>query len=252
MTEAPRPIRSATLEGVPHGFMTREGGVSDGVMGGLQCGLGADDDPQAVAENRRLVVEATAPGAVLLTPYQVHSPDVAVVRKPFAMRDQPRADALVTDRPGLLLGIVTADCAPVLLADRERGIVGAAHAGWRGALAGVVANTVEAMVAFGARRDAIAAAVGPCIAQDSYEVGESMRAAFDADDARFFRPGKPGHLHFDLPAFVADRLESSGVGTVEVCAPDTYANEDRFYSFRRATHRGEPDYGRQISVIAVA
>ena len=246
------PLTAGALDGVPHGFFTRDGGVSTGDVGGLQCGIGAKDDPLAVAENRARATAAIAPGATLLTPHQVHSPDVAIVRQAFAMRDRPHVDALVTAQAGLLLGIVTADCAPVLLADRAHGVVGAAHAGWRGALHGVLANTVEAMVALGARRESIAAAVGPCIAQESYEVGEDMRGQFDAAAARFFAPGKPGHLQFDLAGYVAKALADAGVETVDVLGEDTYGQDNRFYSYRRATHRGEPTYGRQLSAIAVA
>jgi len=237
---------------VPHGFMTRSGGVSTGPAAGLQCGFGADDDPQAVRENRRLAVEAVLPGAALVSVHQIHSPDVAVVEEPWSDDRRPRADALVTQRPGILLGIVTADCAPVLLADRAAGVVGAAHAGWRGAHGGVIENTVEAMVALGAERARIAAAVGPCIAQPSYEVDESFRAQFRDEDARFFVPGKAGRRQFDLPGYVVMRLQSAGVGAAHALGLDTYADPARFYSYRRATHRGEATYGRLISLVGIA
>ena len=239
------------LAGVPHGFMTRRGGVSTGVAAGLQCGFGAGDDPASVRENRRLAAEAVLPGAALVGVHQVHSPDVAAVVDPWSDDDRPRADALATGRPGVLLAIVTADCAPVLLADRAAGVVGAAHAGWRGAHGGVIENTVDAMVALGAARERIAAAIGPCIAQPSYEVDDGFRARFGDGDARFFAPGPPGHWQFDLPGYVALRLRSAGVETVEALGCDTYADPERFYSYRRATHRGEANYGRLISLVAL-
>lgn len=237
---------------MPHGFMTRRGGVSTGAAAGLQCGFGADDDPAAVAENRRRAAEAVLPGAALVSVHQVHSPEVATVTQPWGDDQRPRADALVTARPGVLLAVVTADCAPVLLADRAAGVVGAAHAGWRGAHGGVIENTVEAMVALGAERGRIAAAIGPCIAQPSYEVDEGFRVRFGERDARFFAPGRPGHWQFDLPGYVAMRLRSAGIATVEALGCDTYADPERFYSYRRATHRGEANYGRLISLVGLA
>ena len=254
MADLPNPVRAETLGGVPHGFFGREGGVSTGEVAGLQVGFGAGDDPAAVAENRRRVIAAVLPGAGLAMPYQVHSPDVAVVSEPVEGDERPRADAFVTKVPGLLVGVVTADCAPVLLADRQAGVVAAAHAGWRGAKDGVLANTVEAMVSLGASRTGIAAAIGPTIAQASYEVDDGFRATFVADDpqsGRFFAPGAPGHHQFDLPAFVAAQLRDAGVETVENTALDTYADPARFYSFRRATHRGEATYGRQGAFIGL-
>ena len=244
-------LTSEALAGVPHGFMTRRGGVSTGAVASLNCGFGADDDRTAVVENRRIAVDAVLPGAPLVGVHQVHSPDVVTVTGPWPDDARPKADALVTDRPGLLLGILTADCAPVLLTDREAGVIGAAHAGWRGAHGGVIASTVEAMTALGAEPRRIAAAVGPCIAQESYEVSDDFRAAFTAADDRFFVPGTPGHWQFDLPAYVAKALAESGVGTVEVLGRDTYAEPELFYSFRRATHRGEPTYGRLLSLIGM-
>jgi polyphenol oxidase len=245
-------IRAAALEGVPHGFLGRRGGVSDGVHSGLNVGVGSDDDPARVAENRRFAAQAVLPGAMLATCYQVHSADVVTVTEPLTER--PRGDALVTDRPGLLLGILTADCAPVLLADAEAGVVGAAHAGWKGALAGVTDATIGAMEALGARRDRIAAAVGPCIARASYEVDAGFLVRFAAADLaneRFFTDGREGHHQFDLEAYVAARLAAAGVRRIETLGLDTYADADRFFSYRRATHRGEPDYGRQISLIGL-
>jgi YfiH family protein len=231
--------------------MTRRGGVSAGLVEGLNCGCGAEDDPAAVRENRRRAAEAVLPGAVLVSVHQVHSPDVVTVEAPWSDDARPRADALVSARPGVLLGIVTADCAPILLTDARASVIGAAHAGWRGAQGGVIEATVAAMEALGAQREAIAAAVGPCIAQPSYEVGGDMRAQFTDADARFFAPGAQGHWQFDLPGYVAARLIESRVGQVEVLPHDTYADPARFYSFRRATHRGEPTYGRQLSLIGL-
>ena len=247
-------IRAAGLDDVPHGFLGRRGGVSVGPVAGLNAGLGAGDDPEAVVENRRRAVEAVRPGARLVTLYQVHSADAVTVARPFAEDMRPHADALVTDRPGLLLGILTADCAPVLLADRMAGVVGAAHAGWKGAFGGVTDATVAAMEALGATRSRIVAAVGPCIAAASYEVDAAFLARFVAAEtanARFFVPARTGHHRFDLAAYVAHRLDRAGVRTVATLGLDTYADDARFFSYRRATHRGEPAYGRQISLIGV-
>ncbi len=232
--------------------MTRRGGVSTCAVAGLQCGFGAGDDEEAVRANRARAVAAVAPGAALVTPYQVHSPDAVVVDEPWAWENRPKADAVVTDRPGLVLGIVTADCAPVLFADTEAGVVGAAHAGWRGAHGGVLEDTLTAMESLGARRGRIVAAIGPTIAQASYEVDAGFRDRFGDGDGRFFAPGRAGHWQFDLPAYVASRLRDAGTGRIDNLARDTYAEPDRFYSFRRATHRGEPNYGRQLSVVALA
>ena len=231
--------------------MTRRGGVSTGLVAGLNCGFGADDDPASVAENRRRAAEAVLPGAPLVSVYQVHSPQVVTVIEPWPDDARPKADAMVTDRPGLLLGILTADCAAVLLADADARVIGAAHAGWRGARGGVIEATVAAMEALGARRDQIAGAVGPCIAQASYEVSDAFRTQFSSPDARFFAPGAPGHWQFDLPGYVAGRLAESRVGEIAVLPHDTYADPARFFSFRRATHRGEPTYGRQLSLIGL-
>jgi hypothetical protein len=246
---------AAALDGVPHGFLGRRGGVSTGVVAGLNVGLGSQDDRAAIAENRRRAVAAVLPGAALVTLHQVHSAEAVAVAAPFPDAGRPHADALVTDRPGLALGILTADCAPVLLADRLAGVVGAAHAGWKGALGGVCANVVAAMEALGARRERIAAAVGPCIARPSYEVDTAFLARFEAADPaneRFFRPGRPGHHQFDLEAYVGARLAAAGLGRVELMGIDTYANAGDYFSFRRATHCGEPDYGRQMSLIGIA
>jgi len=248
---APEPFRARLLGAVPHGFLGRVGGGSEGLYAGLNCGIGSDDDPAAVAANREAALAAVAPGACLLTPYQVHSADCATVDAPFAER--PRADALATATPGLALGVVTADCAPVLLADLAAGVAGAAHAGWKGALAGVTDATVAAMEALGASRERIVAAVGPCIARASYEVDGGFRTRFLDDDVaneRFFADGRAGHARFDLEGYVAHRLAAAGVVRVETLGLDTYADERRFFSYRRSTHRGEPGYGRQIAIIA--
>jgi len=251
LAEEVEVIRAEALAGIPHGFLGRRGGVSTGTIAGLNIGHGAEDDSEAVAENRRRAVAAVLPGARLATVYQVHSPDVVEVREPWQHDKRPRADAMVTVRPGLLLGVVTADCAPVLLADSEAGVIGAAHAGWRGAHGGVLENTVAAMERLGARRARIAAAIGPAIAQTSYEVDAKFRDAFDPDDEGFFSPGRPGHWQFDLAGYAAGRLRAAGVDRVEPLGFDTYANPDRFFSYRRATHRGEPTYGRQFSLIGL-
>lgn len=248
------PIRARTLEGVPHGFLGRKGGVSQGLCSGLNVGLGSGDDRAAIEANRRLAVETVAPGAELVTLHQVHSAIAIAVAAPFPDDARPRGDALVTDRPGLALGILTADCTPVLFADAEAGVVGAAHAGWKGALGGVVAATVEAMEALGARRQNIAAAVGPTIARKSYEVDEGfLRRFIEADSAneRFFSGGKERHHQFDLGGYVVSRLAEAGIIQIEALGLDTYSSPDLFYSYRRSTHRGEPDYGRQISLIAL-
>lgn len=244
--------RAKALDGVAHGFVGRRGGISTGILAGLNVGTGSQDDPALIAENRRRATEAVLPGGRLVTVYQVHSPDAVTATEVFAER--PHADAIVTDRPGLALGILTADCAPVLLADAQAGVIGAAHAGWKGAIGGVTDSTIAAMEKLGARRERIAAAIGPCIARASYEVDQGFFARFaeaDLANERFFADGKPGHFQFDLEAYVAHRLAAAGIRTVEALGLDTYANEDRFYSFRRSTHRGEPDYGRQISIIGI-
>jgi YfiH family protein len=247
-------IRARSLAGVAHGFLGRRGGVSTGAMAGLNVGLGSDDDPAAIAENRRLAAAAVLPGGRLVTLYQVHSADAVTVLTAHDDADRPHADALVTDRPGLALGILTADCAPVLLADRDAGVVGAAHAGWKGAIGGVTDATIAAMIALGARRDRIVAAIGPCIARASYEVDAGFLRRFaDADPAneRFFADGRDDHHQFDLEAYVAHRLFAAGIARIEALGLDTYADEERFYSYRRATHQGAPSYGRQITIIGL-
>ncbi|MEG3124305.1 peptidoglycan editing factor PgeF [Sphingomonas sp. GB1N7] len=248
-------IPARALDGVAHGFLGRRGGVSTGLYAGLNVGIGSDDDRDAVVTNRARAMEAVLPGAQLLSPYQIHSADCVTVLAPYEDRLRPRADALVTDRPGFALGIITADCAPVLFADVEAGVVGAAHAGWKGAIGGVTDSTIAAMEALGAKRDRIAAAIGPCIARASYEVDDTFVRTFEHEDPaneRFFAPGKPGHQQFDLEAYVVHRLATAGLTRIEALGLDTYPDADRFFSFRRATHAGETGYGRQISIIGIA
>ena len=247
-------IRSVSLGEMPHGFLGRRGGVSTGELEGLNVGYGSNDDRAAIDENRRRAIEALLAGAEFTTVHQVHSAEVVYAEGPWPQDERPRADAMVTDRRTLLLGILTADCAPVLFADSQAGVIGAAHAGWRGALAGVTDSTIAAMEKLGARRNKIQAAVGPCIAQPSYEVDAGFRLRFmEADPAnhRFFVDGAAGKPHFDLEAYVVHRLIAAGVGGVEGLNLDTYGDADRFYSYRRATHCGEADYGRQLSAIAL-
>jgi len=248
------PFRAATLAAVPHGFLGRRGGVSQGVTAGLNVGLGSADDPEKVRTNRRLAADAVLPGAALVTVHQVHSPDVMFATAAWPDDARPHADAIVTDRPGLVLGILTADCAPVLFADPDAGIVGAAHAGWKGAFGGVVEATVAEMERHGADRTRIAAAVGPCIARRSYEVDDAFLQRFaeaDPENERFFGLGRSGHHQFDLEGYVVSRLAAAGLARIEALGQDTYSQPEIFYSYRRSSHRGEPTYGRQISLIAV-
>lgn len=249
--------RSSLFEGLHHGFLGRSGGVSSGIVSGLNVGLGSGDEPRAIARNRALAVEAVFPGAHLLSVYQVHSADCVTLRAEdeiWPETHRPHADAIVTNRRNVLLGIVTADCAPVLFADHEAGVVGAAHAGWKGALSGVTDATIEAMEALGARRDRIVAAVGPCIAQASYEVDDAFKGRFveqSQDATRYFMANRTGHHLFDLEGYVLDRLQSAGVNKIQGLNLDTYSASRQFYSFRRATHLSEPTYGRQISLIGL-
>ncbi|TGQ16636.1 MULTISPECIES: peptidoglycan editing factor PgeF [unclassified Mesorhizobium] len=253
----PDPVRSPQLEkaqGIRHGYFTRIGGVSDGIYRGLNIGTGSSDDQTLVAENRRRVADwMGVPADHLLTAHQIHSPDVVVAREPFA-GPRPKADAIVTDRPGIAIGASTADCGPVLFADAEARVIGAAHAGWKGAFTGVLENTVLAMEGLGARRDRIVAVLGPSIGPDNYEVGPEFVARFvevDAGNARYFRPSKTaGHSMFDLNQYTLDRLRKAGV-SAEGLGRCTYAEEDLFYSYRRTTHRKEADYGRQVSAIVL-
>ncbi len=254
MSEPLEVLSHPVLAGAAHGFLGRRGGVSTGLHAGLNVSY-SEDDGAHTSENRRRAGEAVLPGARLLTCYQIHSPDVVTVTAPWADADRPKADALVTDRTGLLLGVLTADCAPVLFHDPEARVIGAAHAGWKGAIGGVTDRTIEAMEALGADRARIAAVVGPCIAQKSYEVDAAFEARFsseDPDNARFFKAGRAGHGWFDLEGYVAARLAGFGVGTVMMLGEDTYSQPERFYSFRRSTHAGEAGYGRQISLIGLS
>ena len=242
--------RAAVLETVPHGFFGSAGGVH-------QFGYGGHGDEQAIRRFRSEAAGAILSGAPLAAPHQVHSPEVVTVTRqwPDAAEGRPVADAVVTDRTDIVLGIVTADCGPVLFADAEAGVVAAAHAGWKGGNCGVLENTIAAMEALGASRDNIAAALGPMIAQQSYEVDAPFRAHFSAEDGQHFaeapmREGK-ARWHFDLPGYIAARLERAGITRIEDTALDTLTLEDRFHSFRRATQRGEATYGRQLSAIAV-
>jgi YfiH family protein len=247
-------IRAALLGAVPHGFLGRRGGVSTGELAGLNVGFGSQDERSTIVENRRRAIQAVSPGSALATVHQIHSGDAVYVETPWPQAERPHADAMVTDRPGILLGILTADCAPVLFADPGAGVVGAAHAGWRGAFAGITDSTIEAMERLGATGERITAAVGPCIAQTSYEVDEAFRDRFlnaTPVNADFFTSRARGKPHFDLARYVAHRLRNAGLTKVEVTGLDTYSDPDRFYSFRRATHRGEADYGRQVSLIGL-
>ncbi len=247
-------LRADALDGIAHGFMGRTGGVVTGPTASLDMGRRGLPATPELQENQRRVIVAIAPGSRFATVHQVHSPDAVIVTEDWDEDNRPHADALVTDRPGLLLGILTADCAPVLFADRTAGVVAAAHAGWKGALHGVTDATIARMEDLGADRTRIAAAVGPCIARASYEVDDAFLTRFttvDPANERFFTPGKPGHHQFDLEAYVVHRLAAAGVRRVAALGADTYADPARFFSYRRATHEGAPDYGRQISVIAL-
>jgi YfiH family protein len=240
---------------IAHGFFGRQGGVSEGLYASLNCGPGSNDVRANVVENRRRVLERLSDGsaAKLVTLYQIHSPNAVVVTAPWEIGEQPQADAMATNVPGIALGILTADCAPVLLADNDAKVIGAAHAGWKGAAGGVIANIVKAMEDLGASRARIRAAIGPAISQANYEVGPEFRTQFmemDSAHTRFFEPGaRPDHWQFDLEGFVADRLAAAEIRDVERLATCTYADADAFFSYRRTTHRGEADYGRDISAI---
>ncbi len=242
--------------GIRHAFFTRRGGVSEGDYASLNGGLGSRDDPERVAENRaRMCAQLRLPADRLVSLYQIHSAEAVTVEAPFAPAERPRADAMVTRAESLALGIATADCGPILFADPAEGVVGAAHAGWKGALTGVIEATVRAMEALGARRHRIVAVLGPTISQPAYEVGPDFIARFRGEAPgmdRFLGPGtRPDHAQFDLPGFIQARLAEAEVGKAASLDLCTYADAERFYSYRRATHRGEPDYGRLISAIAI-
>jgi hypothetical protein len=255
-----RSLSAKSLTGlgrIRHAFFTREGGVSEGIYASLNGGVGSNDDGAHVAENRaRMAAALGVAPAALATPYQIHSADVVVAEEPWTHEARPRADAVVTRVPGLAIGVSTADCGPVLLADGAAGVIGAAHAGWRGALSGVTDAAIAAMERLGAERSRIVAALGPMIRQPSYEVGAELVDRFvaaDADNARFFRPAaRPGHSLFDLPGYIAARLARAGIRQIDDLGACTYADPQRFFSFRRTTHRGEPDYGRHVNAIALA
>lgn len=254
---SPDPVLSEELAelgggSIRHGFFTRTGGVSEGIYRGLNVGVGSLDDPKLIAENRRRVTSwMGCDPESLATVHQIHSPDVIAVEEPFHA-DRPMADGLVTNVPHLAIGVLTADCGPVLFADRSARVVGAAHAGWKGALTGVLESTVEAMERLGAKRDDILAVLGPSISQKNYEVGPEFVSRFAGESEShlgyFIPSGKEGHFLFDLQAFTVDRLERSGIRAL-MTGECTYGDEKRFFSYRRTTHRCEPDYGRQISVI---
>jgi YfiH family protein len=247
----------AKLAHIRHGFFTRAGGVSQGIYASLNGGVGSNDEPAKVAENRARMAAAlgVAPDR-LLSLYQIHSPEVVVAEAPWSRDDRPRADAVVTRMPSLAIGVSTADCGPLLFADEEAGVIGAAHAGWRGAFTGVIEATVSAMEKLGAARGRIAVALGPTISQPNYEVGPEFVERFvsaDAANARFFKKsGRAGHALFDLNGYIAARVEQAGIVEFEDLGLCTYAEPDRFYSFRRSTHRNEPDYGRHINAIALS
>lgn len=246
----------AALPGIRHAFFTRAGGVSDGVYASLNSGIGSNDAPENVLENRvRMAAALRVPPTNLITAYQVHSPNVVVAEHPWNHDARPRADAIVTRTPGLAIGVSTADCGPVLMADAQARVIGVAHAGWRGALGGVLDATITAMEQLGAERRRMIAALGPTISQANYEVGPELVAQFiaeDAENARFFAPAdRPGHAWFDLPGYIVARLRLASIGTAEALGRCTYAEADLFYSYRRSTHRREPDYGRHISALVL-
>ncbi|MDC7789146.1 peptidoglycan editing factor PgeF [Rhodoplanes sp. TEM] len=245
----------SALPGIRHAFFTREGGVSEGLYASLNAGFGSGDDQARVAENRaRMAAAVGVPAENLLSAIQIHSADVIVAETPWTAAQRPKLDAIVTRTPGLAVCASTADCGPVLFADPEARVVGAAHAGWRGALAGVTDSTIAAMETLGADRSRIVAAIGPMIRQPSYEVGPEVKALFVAQDpanARFFAPGREDREMLDVAGYIAARLAAAGLRHIEDVGLCTYADEARFYSYRRTTHRGEPDYGRHVNAIAL-
>jgi hypothetical protein len=252
--ETAEALQSGLLGEFPHAFLGRRGGVSTGIFESLNCSLGSDDDRDNVLENRRRAIAAVLPGAALARVYQIHSPDVVTVTGPIDQFDPPKADALVTNLPNILLAVQTADCVPVLFVDVQAGVVGAAHSGWKGAFTGVNENTISAMEALGADRGNIACAIGPCIAQKSYEVDDGFfRRFIEVDDAneRFFGAGKPGHHQFDIEGYVAARLAAAGITRVHCFGEDTYSQPDRFFSYRRSCHKNENGYGGQMSLIGI-
>jgi polyphenol oxidase len=257
-------IRLSTLDdtpgadsGIRHGFFTRQGGTSEGLFTSLNCGFGSGDDPRKVAQNRAIAASRLGIAAErLVSCHQVHGTATVTVERPWRRDANPRADGMVTAVPGIALGVLAADCAAVLFADPTARVIGAAHGGWRGALAGIMETTIMAMAALGAEPHRIRAGIGPCIAQPSYEVGPDFHAAFaaaDRDSSGFFRPAaRAGHFLFDLPGYIAQRLERLRLAAIERTPHDTAAEEALFFSYRRACLRGEPDYGRGIAAIALA
>jgi len=243
-------------DGIMHGFFTRRGGASSGIYASLNLGRGSNDKPESVSENRaRVARDLGVRRDHMCTLYQIHSAKVVTVTEPWPAKDAPEADAMVTATDGIALGILTADCVPVLFSDPVAGVIGAAHAGWGGALGGILENTITAMTDLGASRENINAAIGPCIHQDSYEVGAEFYDRFiesDAENAQFFKSGKPEHFWFDLPGFVQAQLDAAGIKSTQDISLDTYAEKDAFFSYRRACHQGEDDYGRQISLICLS
>ena len=255
MSEDVQSLKASNIQAT-HGFFTKKGGVSKGIYSSLNCGWGSDDVLADVVNNRALVVQDLGPDVSdLLTAFQVHSNRVHVVDKVWTRERSPEVDALVTKMPYVALGILTADCAPVLFHDQKNKVIGAAHAGWKGAFTGVLENTVKAMVELGGERNEISAAVGPCIHQASYEVDTRFRKNFlnyDPTYESYFTDSiNDGHYQFNLPDFVKDQLDGLGLANVEASPADTYVEEGDFFSYRRTTHRSEPDYGRQISVIVL-
>ncbi len=254
---SPNKYSCAVLEALPtvaHGFFGRQGGVSSGIYDSLNCALGSDDAPENIAQNRERVLQALCNGAKaeLRTLYQCHSAEIVTLTDAATPTHTTQADALVTTLPHLALGILTADCAPILLADTNNSVIAAAHAGWKGAFSGVIENTIAAMQRLGAAPETLIACIGPCIHQASYEVGEEFRTRFleqHPENAQYFIPGEGGKWYYDLPSYIAVRLVAAGLTQVHQIAHDTQANEADFFSYRRSTLRDEPDYGRQLSVI---
>lgn len=251
-------VQSAALEAIPgirHAFFTREGGVSTGIYASLNGGIGSNDDPANVKENRRRMTE-TLGASDLVSCYQIHSADVIVADAPWTRESAPRADAIVTKTPRLAIGVSVADCGPVLFADGEAGVIGCAHAGWKGAFTGVLEATLEKMESLGANRSRVIASIGPLIRQNSYEVGSEFVARFheaDRRNIRFFAPSdREHHSLFDLPGYISMRLKKAGAGTIDDLCLDTYSDEERFFSYRRTTHRDEKDYGRLVAAISLA
>lgn len=249
---------SAMLEGggIRHGFFGRQGGISQGIYESLNCGVGSDDIRDRVLHNRQLLARTlVGEDWPLITPYQIHSPTCRIVTGPWPNGEAEKCDALATATPNIILAVGSADCGPVLFADAEKRIIGAAHSGWKGAIGGVLESTIAQMEALGADRARISAVLGPTISQKSYEVGAEFRETFlrhDSENASYFAQGvKEGHFQFDLPAYIVDRLNSCGLAKVEWTGQCTYLEETAFFSYRRTTHRNEPDYGRQLAAISI-